>query len=441
MMVSTRVALSAAILLVVGFLSLLLIVGMTFLLGRQTEGDLDQAALASQTSAAAVALFSAVQTCESSQRGYIASGNQIFLGPYPTATAEAKRQMANLAQLMRPDAASAPKIARLSEILDEKLAEMDQTIELKRTGKDAEAVSSFRTGKSLMDEARVFISSITRTNDQKLTLAIDAQKKNLSFLRLANLAAAAVILVVVGGVFWLNSTFLFRLDRANAEVAALNSDLERRVDDRTAALNAALGRAESLLVEVNHRVANSLSLVASMVGLQLRSSKSEEVKKILNDTQSRIYAVAMVHKKLYSSGDIHSVELSEFLSSLLEQLELSLRGAGHTSAVVHDLAPVKLPTDQSVSVGVIAAEWVTNAFKYAYPQGAGEIRVVLKQDDDGSVHLVVEDDGVGRNEAVAPKGTGLGTKLVNSMASSLGATVNYTARHPGTAAQMVIPAA
>ncbi|MBC7739089.1 MAG: CHASE3 domain-containing protein [Candidatus Saccharibacteria bacterium] len=435
-------ALYAALLLIIGFIFLLLIVGMTFLLGRQAEADLDRAARARATSESAVSLAEGLQAAESSQRGYLLSDNPIYLAPYATAKAKVLRQKDMLAAALQTDLANIARAAKLAEILDEKLAEMDQTVSLKRMGKDAEVAAIVRSnkGKALMDEARIFLSSITRATDRQLTTAIAEQKQNLAFLRMSNLAAAFVVLLVVSGVYRLHFSYIRSLSRAQREVETLNAGLEQRVEERTTALTAARDRAEMLLAEVNHRVANSLSLVASMVGMQGRATRSDEARQVLNETQSRIQAVAMVHKTLYSSGDIHTVELSEFLSGLLAQLEMSLNGAGLNSKLTHDLSPVWMPTDKSVSVGVITAEWVTNAFKYAYPQGSGEIRVRLKRSDDGSMHLVVEDDGIGRSDEVAPKGTGLGTRLVNSMAASLGATVDYIARHPGTAARMTIQA-
>ena len=442
MMSAKKVALYAALLLIIGFIFLLLIVGMTFLLGRQAEADLDRAARARATSESAVSLAEGLQAAESSQRGYLLSDNPIYLAPFATAKAEVLRQKDILAAALQTDLANIARAAKLSEILDEKLAEMDQTVSLKRMGKDAEVAAIVRSnkGKALMDEARIFLSSITRATDRQLTTAIAEQKQNLAFLRMSNLAAAFVVLLVVSGVYRLHFSYIRSLSRAQREVETLNAGLEQRVEERTTALTAARDRAEMLLAEVNHRVANSLSLVASMVGMQGRATRSDEARQVLNETQSRIQAVAMVHKTLYSSGDIHTVELSEFLSGLLAQLEMSLNGAGLNSRLTHDLSPVWMPTDKSVSVGVITAEWVTNAFKYAYPQGAGEIRVRLKGGDNGSMHLVVEDDGIGRSDEATPKGTGLGTRLVNSMAASLGATIDYVARHPGTAAQMTIQA-
>jgi two-component sensor histidine kinase len=73
-----------------------------------------------------------------------------------------------------------------------------------------------------------------------------------------------------------------------------------------------------LLSEVNHRVANSLTMVASMVGMQARASGNEETKRILADTQARINAVSVVHKQLYTSSNVQSVALPDFLQKLLD---------------------------------------------------------------------------------------------------------------------------
>jgi two-component sensor histidine kinase len=228
--------------------------------------------------------------------------------------------------------------------------------------------------------------------------------------------------------------------RARDEVQQLNSTLEKRVAERTAELTRARDRAEVLVDEVNHRVANSLSIVAAMVGLQSKYSDSPATRDVLQETQGRISAISQLHKRLYTSKDARLVALDEYLAGLLEHLEASLRGGGYRAQLTQDLAPISMPTNKSINLGVVATEWVTNAFKYAYPDSSGEIRVSLRQvANGGPVELVVEDDGIGRDADAGPKGTGLGTRLVNSMAGSMGAQVSYEARRPGTKARLVIP--
>jgi two-component sensor histidine kinase len=201
-------------------------------------------------------------------------------------------------------------------------------------------------------------------------------------------------------------------------------------------LRAAKERAEALLAEVNHRVANSLSLVASLVKLQSGAVSDQAAKDALAETETRIYAIAWVHRHLYSSGDVRVVELNEYLSGLLSHLAASMPGKTRGVSLTYDLQPLKLPTDRSISLGVIVTEWATNAVKYAYPKGQGEVRVHLRKIDESKCELAVEDDGVGFAANEAAKGTGLGTRIVQAMAVSLDAEIEYAARSPGTAARL-----
>jgi two-component sensor histidine kinase len=201
-------------------------------------------------------------------------------------------------------------------------------------------------------------------------------------------------------------------------------------------VRAARDRAEVLLSEVNHRVANSLSVVASLVGLQEKAVTDEAARIALGETKARIFAISLVHKSLYTSGDVRYVALDEYLRSLLGHLEASMRSQGHGAFLAQELEPIQLRTDASVSLGVVVTEWITNAFKYAYPGGTGEIRVALRGAGDGQAELSIADDGIGRNNGQSPQGTGLGTRIVNAMAISMGAHIEYAERNPGTLAKL-----
>ncbi len=431
---------STLIFLLVGFLALLAIVGMTIYLGQRAQSYFDQAIASRDSRAAAMQLENALQTAESSQRGFMVGGNEIYLAPYDTAKTEAQRQLDVLKTAFASDAPATAQVNRLQDITTQKFEEMDQTITLKRARHDDEALALFQTnkGKALMDEANLFVGGIVRQADDRLTAGVEEQRSNAFWLRVVSGIAAGVIVIVVGATAFVLLRYARELRRARDEVNGLNSVLEQRVNERTRDLTTARDRAQLLLSEVNHRVANSLALVSSLVSLQAKAVQDKEAKSALAETQDRIFAISLVHRRLYGSSDVRVVTLDEYLKGLLDHLKTSMRAEGQGTTLTYDLAPVQLATDASINLGVVVTEWVTNAFKYAYPDGqGGEVRVRLVPLPDGRAELVVEDDGVGRVEGAQPKGTGLGTRLVTAMAQSLSGTIEYLPRNPGTIARLI----
>ncbi|QNA85701.1 response regulator [Sphingomonas sp. So64.6b] len=224
--------------------------------------------------------------------------------------------------------------------------------------------------------------------------------------------------------------------------AAFDQVLERAAleRDKSAAeeqLRASNARLETLLSEVNHRVANSLQLVSAMVRLQAGALDDSGARDALEDTQRRIAAIAQVHRRLYTSNDVESVDMQEYLGALVEELgeTWSSNAAPRTLSLAAD--PIRMKTDRAVSLGVIVTELVTNACKYAYPAGhAGEVRIALSRDEDEHFVLAVEDDGIGMTENAPARGTGLGTKLIRAMAQSLQSIVEYDPAHSGVRATL-----
>ena len=195
-------------------------------------------------------------------------------------------------------------------------------------------------------------------------------------------------------------------------------------------------RAELLLREVNHRVGNSLQLVSSFMSLQMRHISDEGAREALRESQARIEAVAHVHRRLYTSGDMSRVAMDEYLQGLMDELSKSLGPGEGSPRLFVDAAPLWVTTDQAVSLGVVVAELVTNAVKYAYQPGqGGEIRISLKPDGEHRALLTVEDDGPGLGDGT-PKGTGLGGKIISAMASGLRSAVEFDAAHKGVRAKL-----
>ncbi|MEA2919472.1 MAG: hypothetical protein QOJ15_11553, partial [Bradyrhizobium sp.] len=197
--------------------------------------------------------------------------------------------------------------------------------------------------------------------------------------------------------------------------------------DRYAALAA---EREVLLREVNHRVGNSLQIIASLLHLQANSSTVEDVKAALTNAMGRVAAVAQVHRRLYTSHDLKSVLLNQYLDALLEDLRRSAEG-NRMSRLTLKAEPIEIDPDRAVAIGIIVNELVMNAVKYAYPDGAGPIHVVLQAQDDDLL-LSIADDGVGLNVKSDPRSTGMGQRIVSAMASKLEASVERDPDHAGT---------
>jgi two-component sensor histidine kinase len=212
-------------------------------------------------------------------------------------------------------------------------------------------------------------------------------------------------------------------DAANEALLAANARLEAIVEHQAV-----------LLREVNHRVANSLQLVSSLVHMQLSAVKGGPAADALRDTQARIDAIMQVHRRLYTSEDVQVVDMQDYLTGLTAELEQSLSVGAHRTLRL-DAAPIKLATDMAVSVGVIVAELVTNACKYAYGEGEiGEVRIVFDIDEDDACRLVVEDDGPGFATSAPARGTGLGRTVLSAMARNLNSKIAFDPSHKGARA-------
>ena len=164
--------------------------------------------------------------------------------------------------------------------------------------------------------------------------------------------------------------------------------------------------------------------------LQANSSTQDDVKAALTNAMGRVAAVAQVHRRLYTSHDLKSVLLNQYLDALLEDLRRSAEG-NRMSRLTLKAEPVEIDPDRAVAIGIIVNELVMNAVKYAYPNGAGPIHVELKAQDDDLV-LSITDDGVGLNVKTDPRGTGMGQRIVTAMASKLEASVERDRTHAGT---------
>lgn len=214
-----------------------------------------------------------------------------------------------------------------------------------------------------------------------------------------------------------------RLEEAQAALAAANLGLEDRVAERTARLEEALALKDVLFREVNHRVANSLGLIISLLSIQGRRQESPEVRAQLEEARNRVQTVAEVHRRLYQGSDVTSVDFSEYLRTLCLDLERALPTDRAVDAIRVDAQPAHLATDLVVTLGLVVNELVTNAVKYAYPAGRGGPIHVRFRREGAEWRLEVEDEGIGCGPdpaAACPQGSGLGSRIVDMLVRQIG---------------------
>lgn len=241
---------------------------------------------------------------------------------------------------------------------------------------------------------------------------------------------AGVALLALTGLTFLS----FRQVRAEAATLAT---LERHVQERTVDLRAANDKLALLFQEVNHRIKNSLQIVASMIQLQLRDLADPQSGKVLTDALSRLHAVGRVHEQLYKSDVLGSVHADSYLRPLCTDLVDSLASDGGCSVDV-DLDPIEISLDRAVPLALIVSELMTNAVKYACTADKPcALRVSLKRLPDGLARLEVADNGPGLPADFRPERTGsLGMRVIASLARQLDGKVAFASDPGGTRASL-----
>jgi two-component sensor histidine kinase/PAS domain-containing protein len=189
-----------------------------------------------------------------------------------------------------------------------------------------------------------------------------------------------------------------------------------------------------LFEELQHRVSNSLQIIASILLMKARVVQSMETKFHLQDAHKRVLSVAAVQKQLHASGATGSVEIAPYLTKLCESLATSMIG---------DTRPIFLKVIGEVgsassrdaeSLGLIVTEVVMNALKHAFPDDTAKGQIIVTYDRIGmNWKLSISDNGVGKSDGVlAYEKSGLGTGIIKALSTQLDAHVETLTGLEGT---------
>ena len=211
--------------------------------------------------------------------------------------------------------------------------------------------------------------------------------------------------------------------------------VEREVERRTADLRAALDAKTILLHEVDHRVKNNLTMIGSLLRLQVRSIDDPVITAKLDSMLERVDALAVVHRQLYQSTDISSFDIGSFAENLARDV---VDASGRSDITVGiDAQPLFIDAANASALGLIINEILTNSIKHAYADGRpGSLSLLVTNfDDRGVIRLC--DDGPGIPSTQRTKS--IGKSLITRLARQAGAEAVWTSNSPGTCVTITFP--
>lgn len=281
---------------------------------------------------------------------------------------------------------------------------------------------------AVIDNREAEISKIKEKYDNeniKKDMAIVADKLSLTELNLEQKQkqnrTVVISLAVLGLFLVIIMVLAYRLNSSNKELAKKNKEKD------------------ALIQEVHHRVKNNLQLTSAMLKMQLNSISDEDKKEILKETSRRINAMSLVHEMLYNKDSSEYVILKEYLIELTEKLKELV--SNKSKPIIFDLHlndEIKFNTEQSVAIGMITSEIVSNAIKHAfYDTAEPKITIHLEKGfDKGSLIFTIKDNGSGIGKS--NKKRGLGTRLIDIFARQMEA--EYSVKNvDGTEYEFKIP--
>jgi len=220
-----------------------------------------------------------------------------------------------------------------------------------------------------------------------------------------------------------------RLDRLPQTIARAINECEsiKARKEAEQKLKASVREKELLLQEVHHRVNNNFQVICSLLNMQSHAVTDPLLASVLKESQRRVQSMAMVHAMLYTSGNLKDINFAEYTGLLAAEVASSYGIDRARIRLSLELEPIRFGIDRAIPCGLILTELLSNAFKYAFPNGRnGDVRVALQR-EESCIRLSVEDTGVGLPEIRCPgKPKSLGLSVVNILAKQLGASMEIT---------------
>lgn len=246
-----------------------------------------------------------------------------------------------------------------------------------------------------------------------------------------------------------------KIEKTNEEMETINKELERRVKERTFELEKALKslqkenevrkkaeleisnslkEKEVLLKEIHHRVKNNLQIVSSLLFFQSKKITDPVTLEMFREGQNRVKSMALIHEKLYQSGDLANIDFKEYVKKLTNFLFQSYGVNQSKFKLKNNVANVQLSVDTAVPCGLIINEIISNSFKHGFKdRDSGEIKIDMDYDENNKLILKISDNGKGiPNDLNIAESGSLGLRLVNNLTIQLNGEVEFFNRNGTT---------
>ena len=471
--------------ILVGMAALLIIVGVNLWLVKKTSNYSDIVAQTRSQRFAIVDLRNTLDDAETGQRGYLLTGDKQYLAPYQEAHAAIPDQLQKFLQVTGTDPSQKDYALKLAPLVNQKLAELQATVDLYNAGKPDQALDLVKTnkGKQVMDDARKIFASMLQRSEMISAQAIADEEQSIQALQWVTIGGAIVIFLVVGGSAWTIIAYTRQLVAAERQVQALNVGLEDRVRERTADLGRANEEIQRFAYIVTHDLrAPLVNIMGFTSELENCLGSIQDFLKAPNEQQNEDMAKAAqtaVTEELPEAirfirsstakmdGLINAIlKLSREGRRTLKPEPVSLDSLVKTAAgsVQHQVVEAggaveietRLPTVVSdrLALEQIFGNLLDNAVKYRAPGRPLKIRINASDSQPQRVIIQVQDNGRGiakqdhervfdlfrRSGAQDQPGEGIGLAHVRTMMRNLGGDITLNSElEQGTTIKLNLP--
>jgi len=219
-----------------------------------------------------------------------------------------------------------------------------------------------------------------------------------------------------------------------ASVGAGVTAMAEAISSREAALRANLEQRDHMLREIHHRVKNNLQMISSLLNLQAGEIRSPRIRRFFGDAQNRVLTLSILHRHLYERSSWSLVDFQQFISDLVRQISVGRARGDQPAPRFHIRAPIMaVGPDTAIPIGLIVTEAVSIALTHDFSRAATpEIRIETSERGE-EVQLVIEDNGVARDDGAAiPDGKGgFALTLIRGLAMQLGGEVTIERKPEG----------